>query len=70
MEVSFNSPAAVPSAARPARDDIHSAQDWEDRRAVISQLYATERRPLGDVVEIMAREHGFLAKYATPVTRM
>lgn len=37
-------------------------QNWEQHRATIKRLYIDEGRKLNDIVEIMKREHDFVAK--------
>jgi wyosine [tRNA(Phe)-imidazoG37] synthetase (radical SAM superfamily) len=39
----------------------HSAEEWEDRREVITQLYRNEHRTLKEVMSIMEAEYLFWA---------
>jgi hypothetical protein len=50
--------SSMPQISRPK-----SAQDWEALKATIEQLYCRQRRPLREVVKLMAERHGFLATY-------
>jgi hypothetical protein len=51
------------------RDDVRNwrsrepvtAEDWEDHRALITQLYITENRSLKEVMRIMKENFGFAA---------
>ncbi|KAF7955624.1 hypothetical protein EAE96_004550 [Botrytis aclada] len=46
--------------ARPAPKE-HSPEEWERQRLVFTQLYATEDKPLKEVMKIMENEYGFRA---------
>lgn len=50
--------SSAPQFSRPS-----CAQDWEVLRETIEQLYCRQRRPLREVVRLMAERHGFLATY-------
>lgn len=39
----------------------YEPQVWEEHKDVIKQLYLDERRPLRDVMTVMAQKHGFQA---------
>jgi hypothetical protein len=54
----FILPHATPNLRRPL-----SAQDWDEQRPNIQQLYLTEDRSLDDVIELMKTHHGFQATY-------
>ena len=41
-----------------------SAQDWEEQRSILKQLYFIENRTLGEVMELMKTDYGFRATYA------
>ena len=55
---------ATPPAAKPFRPQ--SVQDWDDRRAIIEQLYWAEDRELPKVSDIMETRHNFSATYCSP----
>jgi hypothetical protein len=48
----------------PNRRGQLSAEDWEEQRPRIEQLYSTEDKSLDDVIKLMEREYGFRATYA------
>ena len=56
MPASDQQPAAEASLYRPK-----SAKDWEEKRALIKQLYWTEGKDLPTVIRWMRDQHGFLA---------
>jgi hypothetical protein len=60
---SFTAPSGMPAPGPPIHHSHRpsSAQSWEDQRPTFEQLYVTERRKLREVIEIMKRDHGFLA---------
>jgi hypothetical protein len=64
MDSSNNSSLMPPPLIRKSKGDL-KAQDWIDKREVIERLYFTEHRTLPVVMEIMEREHGFLATYVS-----
>ncbi|KAH8884088.1 hypothetical protein GQ53DRAFT_752404 [Thozetella sp. PMI_491] len=37
--------------------------DWSLYEGKIKQLYVVEDKPLGEVMDIMSRDHGFRARY-------
>jgi hypothetical protein len=47
-------PTSSPNHGRPV-----SAQDWEDQRAKIQQLYGTKGKSLDEVMDVMESVHGF-----------
>jgi hypothetical protein len=51
-------PPNPPSHRRPL-----SAQDWEEKRAVIQTLYSTEGMSLSQVMEVLEQNYGFRATY-------
>jgi hypothetical protein len=55
---------ATPPATKPFRPQ--SVQDWDDRRAIIEQLYWAEDRELPEVSDIMETLHNFSATYCSP----
>jgi len=58
----FTTPSIVPTSAPTLRRPV-SAEDWEDQRRRIHQLYCTENKPLDEVMDVMKNVHGFLATY-------
>jgi hypothetical protein len=44
----------------PSREPV-TAEDWEDHRALFTQLYITENRSLREVMRIMKENFGFAA---------
>jgi hypothetical protein len=40
----------------------YTAQEWEAQKPTIERLYVIEGRPLKDVIEILSREFGFIAR--------
>jgi hypothetical protein len=62
----FTMPYPIPEAASSqsqSKSREHSAQDWENQRPRITQLYSTENRSLEEVIAVMKGEYGFEAKY-------
>jgi Clr5 domain len=59
----LTAPSGVPTREPPIYHSHRplSAQDWEDQRQTFERLYVTERKKLREVMEIMERDHGFLA---------
>ncbi|KAK2609745.1 hypothetical protein N8I77_003232 [Diaporthe amygdali] len=54
---------STPSAATSLGDGSKGpgTHDWSRHRPTIKRLYIDERKPLKEVMEIMARDHGFMA---------
>ncbi|KAL0932905.1 uncharacterized protein CTRU02_211868 [Colletotrichum truncatum] len=48
------------TGSRPSREQV-PAEAWESFRLTIKQLYLEERRPLKEVMQIMAEQYGFQA---------
>jgi hypothetical protein len=38
---------------------------WEDKRAIITELYQEQNVPLHEVMEILAKDYGFTATFVT-----
>lgn len=46
--------------SRPSREQV-PAEAWESMKTIIRQLYLEERKPLKEVIHVMAERHGFQA---------
>ncbi|CAI4212908.1 unnamed protein product [Parascedosporium putredinis] len=46
--------------SRPSREQV-PAEAWESMKTIIRQLYLEERKPLKEVIQVMADRHGFQA---------
>lgn len=46
--------------SRPSREQV-PAEAWDSFKLTIKQLYLEERRPLKEVMQIMADQYGFQA---------
>ncbi|PKS11045.1 hypothetical protein jhhlp_002806 [Lomentospora prolificans] len=46
--------------SRPSREQV-PAEAWESMKSIIRQLYLEERKPLKEVIQVMADRHGFQA---------
>lgn len=43
----------------PQRRHRHTANDWEQLKKTISQLYVVENKSADDVVKVLSEDHGF-----------
>ena len=55
-------PVRPQQGARPSREQV-PAEAWEAVKGTIRQLYLEERKPLKEVIQVMAEQHGFQATY-------
>ncbi|KAF4121832.1 hypothetical protein GMORB2_1672 [Geosmithia morbida] len=58
-----STPQPSGSGSRPHAREQVSAESWEEHKAVIHDLYLEQRKPLKEVMAIMAEKHNF---HATP----
>ncbi len=47
---------------RAARGEMHTPEEWEAMRGIITRLYLSDRRSLPEMIEILARDYRFIAK--------
>lgn len=62
----FQNPPPLPvrpqAGARPSREQV-PVEAWEAVKGTIRHLYLEERKPLKEVIQVMAEQHNFQATY-------
>jgi hypothetical protein len=57
------------TVANPASNRLYTAEEWEQTRRIITQLYRDEARPLQIVQLMLAQQHAFRPRYV-PAPRL